>query len=411
MNTWTSVLAIAVSQGTVKGCTRRARLGALLGVWGLLSLSSGCGSQTSESSRPSAEAHGDGQDASALPSDGGAPDGGEVTDSSIDASSGAVPSTDAGLADSGGAPSEPPIDGLPTPEGWDGLTLIDPYSDACSISSALDRDTDPDGEEGLCALSFACAGGPELSATCSLQDDGANEGIWDCSCNGQARTASSRFSFQDNGLTEIEACRTVGALCVTELPPELARAQELCGPESQTLDPDSCRHQSDCVRTVTVGDVVLEQTLENQATCSWDSDDVAMCSCAGVLNSVAPILTSRGMSDESCRVATSLCNDGVDAGTLGEIECTRAAELSGMDELWCDETYECAQPAVVEGSALEFGRQLRGGCNRANPSDAWECHCWEDDDRTLVDAPDATTACQMNLQRCVELQGGDLREW
>jgi hypothetical protein len=245
-------------------------------------------------------------------------------------------STQAQATDGGDAMSQPPsaLDGLPAPEGWGGLKLIDPYADECVITDSFDRNTQPNGEEGMGYLRFACSGGPELTALCMLEDDGQ----WECDCFGDGgRTANSNMSFEDVGWTESQACRLAGALCVTELPEEVARAQESCTLGAPTINPDSCEHQADCVRTTSVGDLEIEQTLENQATCSWEGDDVARCSCTGLVGSTYGFSVSPVMSDASCGVATSLCNNGVDTGSLGAIECTLDPELSAMDELWCDE--------------------------------------------------------------------------
>jgi hypothetical protein len=59
---------------------------------------------------------------------------------------------------------------------------------------------------------------------------------------------------------------------------------------------------------------------------------------------------------------------------------------------------------------VEFGEQLRSNCHRSSPSEPWECECWNEH-RTFLDALDVTTACQVNLQRCLEIRGGDMRQW
>ncbi len=333
----------------------------------------------------------------------------EVTAPMTDGSSEGAPSASTQV----GIDSEPPstIDELPTPEGWDGLKLIDPYSDECVIYDKVDRNSEPYGEEGSCTLGFSCADGGGATAICTLQDDGVYEGRWDCACIGSGRTDRSTFVFEDVGLTEIQACRLAGALCATEVPPEMAMAQESCGPTSSTIYMNSCEHQADCVRAVTAGDVVLDQTLQNQASCSWYEGDLAWCSCTGVLSSVTRFSVSPAMTDESCDVATSLCNEGVEAGSLGAIECTLDPQLSSADELWCDEIYQCAQSAVVQGRNVEFGAQVRDHCYHYTPSDPWECSCGGGANPASISAPDATTACQLNLQRCLEFGSDDLREW
>lgn len=351
-------------------------------------------------------------DESALDAASSSMDGSEVTATMTDGSSEGASSASTQVGSDSGPPST--IDELPTPEGWDGLKLIDPYSDECVITETHDRNSEPYGEEGDGYLKFSCGGGTEITTVCMLGDSRINGSrLWACYCSGGGgRTASSSVSFEDTGLTETKACRIAGALCVTELPAEVARAQETCTPRSLTPYPDSCRREDDCVRTVTLGDMVLEQTLENEANCSFYDGDVAWCSCLGVLPSGYRFSVSPAMTDESCDVAANLCDDGVDAGTLGVIECALDPQLSSSDELWCDEIYECVQPALVDGRAVEFlGPQLRGRCDHDTPSDSWECSCGGEELPTSLSAPDAATACQLNLQRCLELLSDDVREW
>lgn len=333
--------------------------------------------------------------------------GNEVTASTAEGSSEGAPSASTQL----GNDSEPPapFDELPMPEGWDGLKLIDPYSDECVITETYDRNSEPPGTEGVGYLWFSCGGGPSVFAFC--QSGGVARDMWSCSCSGQDRSANSTIQFKYGGLTEIDAARIVGALCVTELPTELAKEQETCTPRTPTLYPDSCLHATDCVRTVTMGDLVLEQTLESESSCYWGDGDVAQCTCTGLVPSrVGLFSVSVSPVGQSCDVATNLCDDGVDTGSVGAIECTLAPQNSILDELWCDTMYECTQPALVDGRAVAFAdRQVPGICRRLNASDPWECDCGID--RTTLSAPDATTACQLGFQWCLELQPDDLREW